>query len=64
MPTGPPVWITLAKGHLLSRDLGEDWRMCVDAWFALEEKLGFGDVPGTKVSDGDVFQLHELTILS
>lgn len=49
-PTGPPPWISLAKGHLLSRELGEDWVACVDTWFALEEKLGFGDITGTKVS--------------
>lgn len=47
--TGPPAWVFLAKGHLLSRDLGEDWSICVDTWFALEKMLGFGDTPGTKV---------------
>lgn len=49
MSTGPPPWVSLAKGHFLTRDLGEDWTACVSAWFSLEEKLGFGRASGTKV---------------
>ena len=62
-PAGPPVWVTLAKGHLLSRDLGDDWRMCVEVWYALEEKLGFGDVSGTKVSIDYTLKLCGLTLI-
>ncbi|KJA16409.1 hypothetical protein HYPSUDRAFT_207108 [Hypholoma sublateritium FD-334 SS-4] len=38
------------QGHFLLRDLGEDWVACVEKWFELEEKLGFGEVPGTKTA--------------
>lgn len=58
MSTGPPAWILLAKGHLCSRDLGGDWTLCVDTWFALEERLGFGEAAGTKVRNLIISQLH------
>lgn len=46
--TRPPPWISLTKGHFLSRDLGEDWVTCVGIWFELEGMFGFGEVLGTK----------------
>lgn len=49
-PDDPPAWITLAKGHILSHDLGKEWEIYVHAWFSLDEKLGFGSIAGTKVS--------------
>lgn len=46
-PTEPPPWVVLAKAHLLSRDLGEDWNICIGEWLDLEAKLGYTE---TRVS--------------
>jgi hypothetical protein len=39
---GPPQWMQSAFVHLTSRDLGPDWRTCVDTWVRLEENLEYG----------------------
>lgn len=52
-PEEPPVWALLAKDNLLTRDLGIDWVECVDLWFQIEGKLGYGVVSGTKVRPVD-----------
>ena len=45
----PPVapqqsteWVTLVKEQMLQPNLGEDWRLCVEGWLALEELLDYG----------------------
>ncbi|KAF8190104.1 hypothetical protein BJ912DRAFT_833020, partial [Pholiota molesta] len=47
-PNEPPTWTVLAKENLLLRELGKDWVECVDLWFRLEEKLGYGVMTGTR----------------
>jgi hypothetical protein len=42
LPASPPEWMQAAQVHLLSCDLGEDWRICTETWARLEEKLEFG----------------------
>lgn len=54
-PEEPPVWALLAKDNLLTRDLGVDWIKCVDLWFQIEGKLGYGVVSGTRVRRVDFF---------
>ena len=51
----PPVaprqakeWVTSAKEHLLGLNLGEEWKLCVDTWLAVEASLDYGGK--TKVS--------------
>jgi hypothetical protein len=41
---GPPQWMQSALVHLTSRDLGLNWRTCVDAWVLLEGCSGKGKV--------------------
>jgi len=48
-PQTPPEWTTLAREHLLTRDLGSEWKECVNAWLELEARLGYGTIAGTKV---------------
>ena len=48
-PTTTPEWAITAHDHLLKSDLGKDWTTCVQAWFELEQELGFGSQAGAKV---------------
>ena len=50
LPDEPPTWAILAKENLLTRDLGVNWVECVDLWFQIEAKLGYGLLLRTKVS--------------
>ena len=51
----PPEWATLARDHLLTRNLGSEWRDCVSAWLTFEGQLGYGTMAGTKVCHGLLF---------
>jgi len=35
-------WVTSAKEYLLQLNLGEEWKLCVNAWLVLEESLDYG----------------------
>jgi hypothetical protein len=48
-PSTIPKWTIASHDHLLISDLGEDWTACVQAWFELEQDLGFGSQTGAKV---------------
>ena len=48
-PKAPPEWMALAREHLLTRNLGSEWKGCVDSWLELEARLGYGTMTGTKV---------------
>lgn len=37
-----PEWMVAAQEHLLTQDLGAEWRSCVMAWVALEQHLEYG----------------------
>jgi hypothetical protein len=54
-PHTPPEWTMLAREHLLTRDLGSEWKECVNAWLELEARLGYGTIAGTKVWRSDCF---------
>ncbi|KAG6807212.1 hypothetical protein H0H92_008397 [Tricholoma furcatifolium] len=38
---GPPEWMMAAHAHLTTRDLGEDWNRCVNAWVKFEGVLEY-----------------------
>lgn len=42
IPSTTPEWTIAAYDHLLKSDLGKDWTTCVQAWFELEQELGYG----------------------
>jgi hypothetical protein len=44
-----PEWTIASHNHLLKSDLGKDWTACVQAWFELEQELGYGSKAGAKV---------------
>lgn len=50
VPGQCPEWVILAKKHFLEHDLGVEWISCVEGWLVVEEQLGFGTIPGFKVS--------------
>ncbi|KAF8815164.1 hypothetical protein BYT27DRAFT_7230301 [Phlegmacium glaucopus] len=47
-PSTTPEWAIASHDHLLKSDLGKDWTACVQAWFELEQELGYGSQAGTK----------------
>jgi hypothetical protein len=49
IPSTTPDWTIASHEHLLKSDLGEDWTACVQAWYELEEGLGYGSQAGAKV---------------
>jgi hypothetical protein len=49
IPSATPEWVIASQDHLLKSDLGKDWTACVQAWFELEQKLGYGSQAGSKV---------------
>lgn len=49
-PGQRPDWVDIVKKHLQECDLGHEWTTCVEGWLVLEEQLGFGTLPGSKVS--------------
>ena len=42
IPSTIPKWTIASHNHLLMSDLGKDWTACVQAWFELEQELGYG----------------------
>jgi hypothetical protein len=49
IPGATPEWTIASHDHLLNSDLGKDWMACVQAWFELEQELGYGSQAGAKV---------------
>jgi hypothetical protein len=49
VPSTTPKWTIDSRDHLLKSDLGKNWSACVQAWFELEQDLGYGSQPGAKV---------------
>ncbi|KAG6808077.1 hypothetical protein H0H92_005458, partial [Tricholoma furcatifolium] len=45
-PGVPPEWMTAAHAHLTTRDLGEDWNRCVNAWVKFEGVLEYHSSKG------------------
>jgi hypothetical protein len=48
-PSTIPEWTIASHDYLLNSDLGKDWTACVQAWFELEQDLGYGSQAGAKV---------------
>lgn len=54
-------WIPAACNYLTTRDLGPEWRTCIDLWVKLEEKLGSGMTKVASVFTRYAFS-HDRTI--
>ena len=48
-PSTIPEWTIASHDYLLKSDLGKEWTACVQAWFELEQDLGYGSQAGAKV---------------
>ena len=42
-PRRSTEWVTSVKEHLSQCKFGEEWKLCVEGWLALEESLDFGE---------------------
>ncbi|KAG6835530.1 hypothetical protein H0H93_000483 [Arthromyces matolae] len=42
----PPAWLLAAREHFLARDLGNDWKVCIDTWERFEASLNYHNSKG------------------